>query len=196
MERSFMKRMQFTVAVLASTLAISTGCRQLPGSNEQQGAVIGGASGAIVGAAVAENNLLGALIGGAAGAAGGYLIGANADRITGRDSAGAERAVQSAQTSPATAEQARNSADADINNDGFVTLDEVAALEAAGYSDQDILNRLRATGQVFELTGSQQQRLRDQGVSQNVISEMSQINRETRERLLNNGSSEVISRPK
>jgi outer membrane lipoprotein SlyB len=45
----------------------------------QQGAVIGGASGAAIGAAVANNPVEGALIGGAVGAAAGALIGRAAE---------------------------------------------------------------------------------------------------------------------
>lgn len=181
-----------TVAVLAG---LGAGCQQLPGTNQQQGAVIGGTGGAIAGAAIAKNDLLGALIGGAAGAAGGYLIGANSDRITGKDRAGAERAVKSAQTSPATSDQVRNATTADVNSDGFVTLDEVTAMDAAGLTDEQVLGRLRATEQVFELTTAQERSLRDQGVSQTVINGMRQINRDTRDRLLNEQSRDVIGRP-
>lgn len=180
------------MAVLAG---LGTGCQQLPGTHEQQGAVIGGTGGAIAGAAIADNDLLGALIGGAAGAAGGYLIGANSDRILGRDRVAAERAVQGAQASPATADQVRYATTADVNSDGFVTLDEVTAMNAAGLTDEQMLARLRATDQVFELTSAQERLLRDQGVSQTVISAMREINRDTRDRLLNNRSRDVIGRP-
>jgi len=179
-----------------AVLSLQTGCQQLPGTKGQQGAVIGGAGGAAAGAAIAKDNrVLGALIGGAAGAAGGYLIGANSDRILGKDSAGAERAISTAQNSPATSDQARNATTADINQDGFVTLDEVTAMKAAGLSDNEMLGRLRATNQVFELTSTQERILREQGISQQVITEMEQMNRDTRDRLLNEPSNGVISRP-
>src|SRR5436189_3517932 len=114
-------------ALLASTI----GCEQLPGTHGQQGAAIGGVGGAVAGAAVAgeHNRLLGALLGGAVGAGGGYLLGANSDRLLQRDTAGAQRAVQNAQTQPATAQQAANARTADLNGDGFVTLDEVIAMK-------------------------------------------------------------------
>ncbi|HEX2239370.1 MAG TPA: glycine zipper domain-containing protein [Gammaproteobacteria bacterium] len=64
------------LAGAAATVSVS-GCQNLPYSNEQQGAVAGGAVGAILGSVIAENNVFGALLGGALGAAGGYLIGAN-----------------------------------------------------------------------------------------------------------------------
>ena len=53
-----------------------------------------------------ENRLLGALLGGAIGAGGGYLIGANWDKITGKDSEGAQAASREAQTEPATVHDA------------------------------------------------------------------------------------------
>jgi hypothetical protein len=190
-----MNRSLMSVAAIAA-LGFQTGCQQLPGTKGQQGAVIGGAGGAAAGAAIAdENRLVGALIGGAAGAAGGYLIGANSDRILGKDSAGAERAISTAQSSPATSDQARSATTADINRDGFVTLDEVTAMKSAGLSDSEMLGRLRATSQVFELTATQERILREQGISQEVITEMEQINRETRDRLLNEPPSGTISRP-
>src|SRR5438046_7985803 len=100
-----------TTALLAGTM----GCENLPGKPTTQGAAIGGVGGAAAGAAVAgeHHRLLGALIGGAVGAGGGYLIGANADRITGRDTAAAQEAMQRAQTAPASPQQALTAPTAD-----------------------------------------------------------------------------------
>src|SRR5688572_24482034 len=89
-ERIMLK--EYATLGLAGTLLIAaTGCENLPGDEAAQGATIGGVSGAAVGAAVGGegNRLLGALIGGVVGAGGGYLIGANWDKITGKDSEGA-----------------------------------------------------------------------------------------------------------
>ena len=180
----------------AALLMGTVGCEQLPGKKEHQGAVIGGAAGAAVGAAVAENNLLGALIGGVIGAGGGYLIGANIDKITGKDTSGAEQANTRAQSNPATAEQARNATTADVNRDGFVTMDEVVAMEKAGLLDSEIINRLRASGQVFELTEQQKQYLMNQGLSRNVVDAMPTLNREAREQAARaTSNTEVIGRP-
>ncbi|HEV8543128.1 MAG TPA: YMGG-like glycine zipper-containing protein [Verrucomicrobiae bacterium] len=169
-----MKRFQLGV-VGASALALA-GCSNLPGNNQQQGAVIGGASGAAVGAAVSHNHALGAIIGGAVGAAGGYVVGANKDKIFAKDKSGADEAARRSQESPATPDQARAAATADLNNDGFVTLDEVVAMRQAGLTDDQMLQRLRATNQVFDLTSDQQRYLLDRGVSQNVIAQMSALN--------------------
>lgn len=176
----------------AALLAGTVGCEQLPGSKGTQGAVIGGASGAAVGVAVAKNNVLGALIGGLIGAGGGYLIGANVDKIKGKDRAAAEQANANAQRNPATAEQARTATSADINSDGFVTMDEVVAMEKAGLLDSEILDRLRKSGQVFELTEQQQQYLLNQGVSNNVVNSLQSLNRQAREEVQN---TDVIGRP-
>lgn len=187
----------------AAGLAI-TGCQNLPGTKENQGAVIGGLGGAAAGAAVGgeHNRLLGALLGGALGAGGGYVVGANSDKILGRDRNSAALATQNAQSRPATAQEVRNASTADLNNDGFVTLDEVAAMRAAGLPDDEMIRRMQATGQVFELTSQQQSYLRSQGVSDYVIGQMENLNRATREQLLNNQyggaggvGSGVISQP-
>jgi hypothetical protein len=181
------------------TLGTLPACESLPGSPGQQGAVAGGVGGAVIGAAVAENALLGGLIGAGVGALGGYLIGANWDKITGNDRAAAESAVRRAEAYPATAEQARSASTADVNSDGFVTLDEVIAMQRAGFSDDEMIRRLRNTDQIFELTSSQEQRLRDAGVSSRVVSEMRYINQDKREQLLRErgavSQQEVISRP-
>ena len=187
-----------TVAVAAASLMLGTiGCENLPGTPKTQGAAIGGVGGAAAGAAVAgeHHRLLGAVLGGAIGAGGGYVVGANSDRLQQRDTAGAQRAVQNAQTQPATAQQAVNASTADLNGDGFVTLDEVIAMKQAGLSDQVMIDRLRATGQIFELTPEQQNQLRQAGVSDNVVRQMTDLNRDVRERLTGPQNNSIISQP-
>jgi Glycine zipper 2TM domain len=173
--------------LLASTLLGAIGCSNLPGSKGSQGAVIGGLGGAAAGAAIGgeKHRLLGAILGGAVGAGGGYVIGANSDKIMGKDTQGATQAQQQATQNPATAAQARTAATADINRDGFVTLDEVVALRQAGLTDSQMLSKLRATDQVFELTTEQEKYLRDNGISQNVIAQMETINQDKRQQILN-----------
>jgi hypothetical protein len=182
--------------VAATLLGGTLGCEQLPGTPKEQGTAIGGVGGAVTGAALGgeHHRLLGALIGGAAGAGGGYLIGANSERIAHKDAAAAQEAMQRAQTAPATAEQARTAPTADLNGDGFVTMDEVVAMRQAGLPDQTIVERLRATGKVFELNPDQQRYLRERGISDRVISEITEVNRDVRDRLLG-GQEGVISRP-
>ena len=192
-----MRKLNTCISLVAGAALLmgTLGCEQLPGSKGTQGAVVGGAAGAAVGAAVAKNNLLGALIGGLIGAGGGYLIGANIDKITGKDTAGAEQANTRAQNNPATAEQARNATSADVNHDGFVTMDEVVAMKKAGLSDNEIIDRLRASGQVFELTEQQRNYLRNQGLSQNVIDTMPTLNHQAREQAAKAVNTDVIGRP-
>ncbi len=174
-------------AGLACALVLGTvGCEHLPGTPGQQGAAIGGVGGAATGALVGgeHHRLLGALLGGAVGAGGGYLIGANKDRIMGHDQGAAQEAAQRAQAHPATPQEALNAPTADLNGDGFVTMDEVVAMRRAGLSDQQILDKMRASGQVFELTPDQQTYLRNNGVDQYVIDQIPEINRDVRNQLL------------
>jgi hypothetical protein len=179
------------------TLSPLVGCENLPGSRGTQGAVIGGAGGAVLGAVIAkQNRLLGALIGGALGAGGGYLIGAKTDwfgKDKDKNRSAAEDAVDKAQRDPATADEARHASTADVNNDGFVTLDEVVAMKNAGLSDSQMIKRLEATDQVFDLNSDQEKVLRDNGVSQRVIDRMRDINRDAKDRLLSRDT-DVISR--
>jgi hypothetical protein len=174
--------------VIAASLLIATsiGCENLPGTRESQGAVIGGTVGAAAGAAVSdENRLLGALIGGAIGAGGGYLIGARTDWFDDpeRDRE-ARNAIREAQASPATVDDVRRSLTADLNGDGFVTTDELVAMERAGLGDDEIIRRLRDSGQIFDLSASQEDALLSAGVSRRVVTEMHSINRQEREEVL------------
>jgi hypothetical protein len=151
-------------------LAPLAGCENLPGSQKEQGAVIGGVGGAAAGAAISKNNrVLGALIGGALGAGGGYLIGANMNKVKDKKHDEAVAADKKAQTAPATAADVRNATTADLNDDGFVTLDEVVAMKDAGLSDKEQITRLERTQQYFELTSEQEKYLEDRGVSHKVV---------------------------
>jgi hypothetical protein len=166
--------------IAAGAIALTLGCADMPGRPDQQGAVLGGAAGAAAGAAVAGSNhrLLGALIGGALGAGGGYLIGSNRGYLGGSsdDKRAAQNAINRAASNPATVADVSRSNTADLNNDGFVTTDEVIAMSQAGLSDNEILDRLRATGHVFELTEVERGFLLDQGVSRNVVNRMELLN--------------------
>lgn len=168
------------------------GCETLPGNSETQGATIGGVAGALAGSQLGDESVFNALLGGALGAGAGYLIGANSDELFGGNG-DARRAVGDAQTDPATVDDVRRTTTADLNGDGFVTTDELVAMEEAGLSDDEMLRRLRATGQVFDLTIDQQNQLADAGISSNVLRQMPNINRAERDRLVSQRG-EVIGR--
>ena len=176
----------FVTPLLLSSLTVGplVGCSNLPGSGKTQGAVIGGAGGAIAGAAIGRRNpLLGALIGGALGAGGGYLIGAHVDKTRDPDRYHDEavRASRDAEARPARASDVTRdsrSQTADLNNDGYVTMDEVVAMRKAGLSDSEMIRRLQDTNQVFDLTPSQEQYLREQGVDRRVIDAMLNMGRD------------------
>lgn len=188
------------VCTLAAAMAVMPlglgGCEDLPGGGKEQGAVIGGVAGGVAGAVIGgeDNRLLGALIGAAAGAGGGYLIGAQVDKTDGddEDRREAAEAMENARNNPADVEDVRTSLTADLNNDGFVTMDEVIAMDRANLSDQEMLARLDATNQIFELTNTQEEYLIEQGVSRYVVAEMQKINYDQRQQLLS--EREVIGR--
>jgi glycine zipper 2TM protein len=189
-----LKMKSLKILVVAPVMFALVACQDLPGERNTQGAVIGGAAGAAAGAAIAKDNkLLGALIGGALGAGGGYVIAAKTDKISSNDKDSATRATRKSQENPATAEDARTAVSADLNLDGFVTLDEVVAMKEAGFSDEKMLDRLEGTDQVFELTQEQKDYLRERGVSRDVVDSMAQINQDERNELLKR--TDVISQP-
>lgn len=182
------------VSLALAPLGSLAGCESAPGDEPEQGAVIGGVGGALAGAAVAgdDDRLLGALIGGVLGAGGGYLIGSQLDKKEDE----AREASERARENPATADQARDARSADVNGDGFVTLDEVIAMEQAGVEDQAMIDRLRATDQVFVLNDSQRDQLRDAGVSNDVIDEMPRLNREQLSQRRETDGNDRISQPR
>jgi len=112
------------------------------------------------------------LAGEAAGPGGGWLIAASRQHIQSHDLISAEKANQLAEQQPATAECVAKSDNADLNHDGFVTLDEICAMQRAGLNDERILERVRRTDQIFDLTERQKQYLRDRGIGQRVLTEL------------------------
>lgn len=172
------------------------GCENLPGTREQQTTAGGAVAGAAAGAAIAEDSLFGAIMGGLAGAAGGYLIGARTDWFEEDNELSRDRlsqALEEARRNPATPAEALAADTADINNDGLVTTDEVLAMQEAGLSDRQILARLEATDQVFDLTQDQRDRLVAAGLSRQLVDQFENVNSEQRELL--SSSPEVIGGP-
>ena len=174
-------------AWLIPFVALWCSCESLPGTRTQQSTTIGAATGAVLGAAVAGegNRLGGALLGAAVGAAGGYLIGARTSWFDDDDATGETLdAIASARRDPATKQDALAVHTADLNQDGFVTLDEIVAMDQAGFDDREMLARLRATDQIFEVNAEQRNALVRAGVSPQVISEMQTINQREKSRVL------------
>jgi hypothetical protein len=157
---------------LALALLVLAGCESLPGEKKTQGAVIGGVAGAAAGAVLADEDdrLLGAVIGGAIGAGGGYIIGKEIEEDD-------EDPPVDPEGGEITAEQVASSVTADVDGDGNVTMAEIVALEKAGLTDAQILQRLRATNVQFYLNDKQEQELRDRGVSSYVVAQLETINR-------------------
>ncbi|MGI8965997.1 MAG: hypothetical protein ACR2H1_07915, partial [Limisphaerales bacterium] len=179
--------------LITPLLVALTGCESLPGERKQQGAVIGGAAGAATGAAVAKNHrALGAVLGGILGAGGGYVIAAKTDKVKNQDQEAAARAMRKAKENPATADDARKAMTADLNNDGFVTLDEVVAMKSAGLSDAQMIERMKTTDQIFELTAGQEKDLLDHGVSNDGVTQVGQIKKNKRP-VLSDEEGDVIS---
>jgi hypothetical protein len=165
-------------------------CQELPGTRTQQAMAVGGAAGAALGYALnEENRLVGALLGGALGAGGGWVIGARTDWFDDASGDAAARdAIDDSRRSPVDIDDVARARTADIDDNGFVTFDEMVAMERAGLSDDEILARLRATGQVFDLTRQQERALIDAGLSPNVVREMEYINADERDRILSRPS--------
>jgi hypothetical protein len=170
----------FTTLLTALAVGPALSCANQSGHAKRSGSQSGDADAATAGAAVQRNDrVIGNLVGGSLGAGGGFLIGVSREKIS-RDTtqarANAINASQRAEKNPARPEQVDKAATADLNDDGFVTIDEVVAMRQANLNDPQMLERLRQTGEVFELTEYQQDYLRTRGVSDNVIRQLPTLN--------------------
>jgi surface antigen len=124
----------------------------------QTGAAIGGALGTAAGlgiGAATGNPRTGALIGGLAGAGVGGLIGNEADKEERRQQAAIEQATAAAAATPQK-----------------LGLTDIVHLTHQGHDEQVIINQIRATGSTFQLTTSDLDWLKANGVSPRVIAEM------------------------
>src|SRR5207248_5112937 len=148
------------LGVLGSLIAAglgSAGCEHM--NNTEKGAGIGGALGAGAGLAVGAatgNPRTGAAVGGLLGAGTGALIGNDVDRQEKRD----RDFQQAAATAQAQAQAQR------------MGLTDVIHMVQQGHNDQIIINQIRASGSSFQLTPSDLDFLKNNGVSDRVIAEM------------------------
>lgn len=137
----------------------SVGCEHM--NNTEKGAGIGGALGTAAGlgiGAATGNPRTGAVIGGLAGAGVGALVGNEKDEKERRD-----REIMQAQataTAQAQAQQQR------------MGMFDVIHMAQGGHDDQVIINQIRTTGSTFQLTPSDLDNLKAQGVSPAVITAM------------------------
>jgi outer membrane lipoprotein SlyB len=146
----------FTLAVSAVVL---TGCQNPDGTqnNTASGALIGGALGAITGAAIGgpRNGGAGALIGAAAGAIGGGLIGNSMDQ---------EQNARLRAEAPQTYVR--------VEQNQPLAVADVKALAQAKVGDDIIISQIRNSHTVYHLSAADIIDLRNSGVSETVINFM------------------------
>lgn len=160
-----------------------------PGTDEPPAVSAAGTAAASAAIEGKGNRIASALIGSTGGAAG-SLIGAKTDWFATEDGKRqARQAIERARQKPATVEDVARAQSADLNSDGFVTFDELVAMKQAQLDDEDLLQRLHATGQVYDLTAKQKQALIDAGISPYVAAEMTRINEPEKNRVLANAPS-------
>jgi len=155
--------MKIKLKVLTLTTAVSavllTGCQYPNGqpNNTASGALIGGAMGAIAGAAIGgpRNGGAGALIGAAAGALTGGVIGNSMDQ---------EQAAELRAQAPETYVR--------VQQGQPLSISDVKALAAAKVSDDLIISQIRNSGTVYHLSTADIIDLHNAGVSENVINFM------------------------
>lgn len=106
------------------------------------------------------------------GPGGGWIIAATPQHIDQHTLGSAQQSNRQAEQQPASPADVEKSDSCDLNGDGFVTMDEMLALQRAGLTTEQLIRRVRHTQQIFMLTDRQQQYLRDRGIAQGVIDAM------------------------
>lgn len=104
------------------------------------------------------------------------LLGAAPDKIRSRDKAGAAAAL----VSPPTVAKPADCPTADLNQDGYVTTAEVIALKASGLTDQEVLQKMEATGYIFEVTAEQEALLWANGMDRSQLELIPVLNEQAR----------------
>jgi uncharacterized protein YcfJ len=145
--------------VVAASATLLTGCVNPDGSqnNTGSGALIGGAFGALTGAAIGGSRHGGpdALIGAAVGALAGGLIGNSADR---------EQEARLRAQAPQTYAKVEQSAP--------LAVADVKAMAKAGVSEDVIINQIHNSRTVYHLSAPDIIDLRDAGVTDKVVNYM------------------------
>jgi outer membrane lipoprotein SlyB len=149
-----------TLILTAASLAVLlTGCQNPDGTqnNTGSGALIGGAMGAVTGAAIGgrRNGPEDAALGMAAGAVAGGLIGYAMDR---------DQEARLKAQAPATYVK--------VDQGQPLSVADVKALARAGINEDVIINQIKASRTVYHLSAADIVDLRDSGVTNNVINYM------------------------
>jgi outer membrane lipoprotein SlyB len=147
------------ILTVAGLAVLVTGCQNPDGTqnNTGSGALIGGAIGAITGAAIGgpRHGGEGALIGAAAGVIGGGLIGNSMDQ---------EQQARLREQAPQTFTR--------VDQGTPLSIADVKALAKAGISEDVIINQIQNSHTVFHLSAADIIDLRDSGVSDKVVNYM------------------------
>jgi hypothetical protein len=145
------------------------GCANLPRTPDGDAAALQTQARAAGATIPGNDSVLAMLVKGALGPSNGALVAADWIRIQEHQSSEAIDAASQARRHPATRADVGKSSTADLNGDGFVTLDEIVAMQNAGLSQNQIINLLEQTFYHFELTPPQRRYLRDQGIAPEVL---------------------------
>jgi hypothetical protein len=162
---------KWLLGVSAAVLAgVTAGCQNMPQVPVGDRTVLGGSAMAAGAAIPADGALLSTLTKGSDASA--LVVGADWQKIRQHASREAIAAANKAKTYPATAADVSKSPTADLNQDGFITIDELLALQQAGLRDNDIVDRLEHTRAYFEVTKDQERYLQEHFIKPAIVTAM------------------------
>ena len=157
---------------------VLSGCAAEPGRVPGPGALVAGVGGKLV---KAHDAVARSILGDAARP---MLIGtppATAPAVEESPARAIPAAATSAHRQTASAEMANidfaSATSVDLDGDGVISLEEILALGRSGLNDAEALERLERTGRTFDLSTSQEQYLRERGVSDEMIARLRTLNR-------------------
>ncbi|MCD0462859.1 glycine zipper domain-containing protein [Roseiconus lacunae] len=157
----------FQRVVLAAGICLASLPSAFGQANQQRGVALGGIAGAIAGGIIGDHNDeagAGAAIGGVVGAVAGGILGNASDKEA--DLARQRAAYYHAHQQQAAAQQQA------IVMQSAVTLQDVISMSRSGLSDQVIINQVRQRGFVGKVAVNDIIALHQQGVSENVITQL------------------------
>jgi uncharacterized protein YcfJ len=157
-----MKRL-FYVAICLTLILLNTGC-QSNKTRVAEGAVIGGLLGGAAGGIIGNqsgNAGMGAGIGIAAGAVTGAIIGSQINKPQTEAKQKAEAKQETKNTAPAKTEEIKT-----------LSMQQIVEFTKQGLTDDEIINKIKATNSKFNLTKDGIDYLKQQRVSQKVIDAM------------------------
>ena len=168
-ETFVMSTLKKGVIVLSLCGLVSAGCESKAGT----GAVVGGAGGALVGGLIGSKSHsragAGALIGAGVGALGGAAVGHSMDKSDEKKKQQEQEQNKYRERDTTATASATPPPPTPANASNAVSRADIMSWSRSGVKDEIIIDRIQRSGQTFTITATDEQQLKQAGVSDAVI---------------------------